>query len=271
MAQRDPYFDDFRGLDLDALDLDHIELEDAGPSAAWRWLGILSLVGLGGLIVWLPSSDFYLSHQHENWLFFTMSGGAAVVGILGGRWLWLWGQQAAARYAAQQRPRRPPRPWKPPTAFARAMTLLTAIGGGIVILVVMPQSGTLQAGGSGMGDSWFLAAGGAVVVGILAGRWLLMQQHVQRPETRPSQPITLPPWFKWVTLAVIVAGGLFVLFGSSLFGIDAEGFGFGFGGIAFVIGIFAAIWLAKRFDETEARLRREALERRGRPANPDFR
>ena len=71
-------------------------------------------------------------------------------------------------------------------------------------------------------------------------------------------PIRLPPWFKWVTLAALVLIGLFALVAPWVVDDAADqSMQFGLGGVGFAVGVAAAIWLARRFDETEERIRRQ--------------
>ncbi|HET6343280.1 MAG TPA: hypothetical protein VFH51_00050, partial [Myxococcota bacterium] len=73
------------------------------------------------------------------------------------------------------------------------------------------------------------------------------------------KPLVLPPWFKWANLALLVAGGLFATFGHGLLGgADGQTAGFSLAGVGFAVGILGAIWIARRFDELEVKLRTRA-------------
>lgn len=266
MARNDDY-DDLRGVDLSKLDLDHIELDiDRPPSPIWRWLALAGLIGMGAGVLWFPSSSYYQMLGANNWIFFVICGVAVLVGVFGGRWLLRWAEDSARAYALRRelegdRPKLPP---KPPSALRRWATLLVVIGGIVGILVGLPASGRLE-GDSGLGVIWFTAAIGAVVVGIILGRWLLMQGDVAEKIERI--PIRLPPWFKWVTLAFMIAAGLAALLVPSLYsGSEMETVRFSLGGLGFFVGIVGAIWLARRFEESEKRIRNEAERRRGKGA-----
>ncbi len=235
---------DLRGFDLEKLDLDHIELEDERPSPVWRWILGLFLAGVTGVLIWLPRSNLY-GALNVPWVSFTFSFAGIVVGLVSGRFLWT----LLSEMRVDPSPAVTPEPVGPPSAARRFVSLLIVLGGAGGI-VYATQSG--QVGNSG--TLWFLVALGAIVVGITFGRWLTMQAQVVDPLAEEVQPITLPPWFKWVTLAVLIIGGIGIAFGGSLFpgnedlslGLSAGGFG---------LGIVAAIWLARRFEEEEERLR----------------
>ncbi|MEM6732023.1 MAG: hypothetical protein AAF658_10735, partial [Myxococcota bacterium] len=142
-------------------------------------------------------------------------------------------------------------PEGPPSAARRLLSLLVVVGGagGIVYATQTGQVG--QSGGV-----WFLVAVGAIIVGITFGRWLTMQAQVIDPLAEEVEPITLPPWFKWVTLVIMIVGGIAIAFGSQLFSLSEEvSLGLGAGG--FILGIVAAIWLSRRFEEAEERIKNE--------------
>lgn len=254
-----PEFDDLMGIDLDALDLQHIDLDDPPGSPWWRYVIALGLLGAVVGIIWLPTTDFY---QHAgDWLFALLCIAATGVGLFGGRWLWQWAEEASLRWA-QRRAAEASEPPKPPSAFARGVTLLLGLGGAAVLLFVVSPSDLGGAGTSGYSDLWYLTAAGAIGVGILLGRWLLMQEHNPFKNVRPVT-ITLPPWFKWVSLGVIVGGGVIIMVLQTLSGGSRAGEeGAGLGGAAFVLGIFAAVWIARRFDEAEARVKKNIPPKR---------
>lgn len=264
-TQRNPHeFDDLMGLDLSKLDLDHIDLEeDHGPHPVWRWVTLLFLIGMGVLILWLPTTQFY-NNAGAHWLFVLICIVATLVGALAGRWLWQWAEEAATRWAARRQPREV-REKRPPSTAQRVLTLLVAIGGGAAILFAVTPADLSSGGGGGYSGIWFLVSIGALVVGGLLGRWLLMQEHNPFKRLGPVRRIELPPWFKWVTLAVIVGGSVVIMVGMELFqSNDQESLEFSLGGAAFIVGIMAAIWVSRRFDETEARIRKQVQQQRSR-------
>jgi hypothetical protein len=260
VAKRDDFeFDDLGGVDLSKLDLRDIEVDEDRPSPVLRWLALLLLLGLGGVILWFPTTPYYQLYGRVNWVFFLICAVAIVVGVSTGRWLWAWAQEAARAYAARRALEEPEveAPKGPPSALRRFLTLLVVIGGFVAILVGLPASGLLQSGGSGFTGAWFLAAVGAVAIGITLGRWLVMQGQVAaNGEPVRRRPIRLPPWFKWVTLTLLVVVAVSALAVPTLAGGGLSNeLRFGLGGVGLIVGVVAAIWLARRFDETEARLR----------------
>ncbi len=268
MARRDHDFNDLRGVDLSKLDLSHIELDiDKPPSKAWRWIALFFMLGTGGGLLWFPSTSYYQMLGQRNWVFFVICGVASVVGILGGRWLWRWAQEAAAEYAARRALERDePAAVEegPPSALRRWFTLILVVGGGAGILFGLPAMGYHQSG-QNISSIWFVAAIVAIIVGLLLGRWLLMQAEAAKPaEPRERIPIRLPPWFKWVTLTVLIGTGIATLVIPDLYsGSDAETMRFSLGGVGLAVGVVTAIWLSRRFDEIEKKLREEARRQRG--------
>jgi hypothetical protein len=238
--------DDLAGVDLSQLDLDHLELDES-PSAAGRWAAVLALVAIGAVVLWLPTTEWFRAlGGRDNGLFFLLTGAGIVDGIVLGRLLWRWGlaaRQSAASGPARTEPEAPPSPWR------RWLTLLAVLGGGAAVLWV-PASSYYQSGDRYQ-STWFLAAGGAVIVGILLGRWLLMQAAAARDDDAAPARLVLPPWFKWVTLAVLLGTGVVVLAGKLLGSNEPGAFEFSLGAAGFVAGVGGAIWVARRFDEWE--------------------
>lgn len=242
---------DLRGFDLSKLDLDEIAIDDdLAPSPVGRWLFGVLLLGMSVAFVVLPRTSFYAANQ-VSWFSFVFSLGGIITGLLAGRFLWGLLDDMRERLRARGvLTGAQPAPTGPPSAARRWLTLVAGIGGATAI-VYFSTSG--QVGASG--DLWFVSAVGAVLVGILFGRWLTAQAEVSRK--RPVQRVVkAPPWLKWVTLTLLVAIGLFVALGADLFGaaLGPEASA-AVGGIGFMLGIAAAIWIARRFDEEDARLR----------------
>lgn len=245
--------------DLRQLDLDHIEIDMLGPPVKLGRLGLVSLLAsLGAILLWLPNTDFYQVHAQSGWMFFGVSAASLAVGLSLGRVLYVWAQEAAAEHAKRPRPPVLDAPPKPPSALQRWLVLGAAVGGAVVVVFMLPHEAEWQ--GNGYSGAWFLTVGIAIVTGILAGRWLMMQASVNTEAARDVKPIVLPPWTKWVTLGILIVLGSVTAFGSSLFATsDPEGLSFGLSAVGFVVGIGAAIWIARRFDEVEGELRAQTI------------
>jgi len=252
------YDDDLSGIDLSKLNLDDIDLQLEGKPSRFRHvLYGLFLLGLGITILWFPTSEYYQAWGANNAFMFVLAGGGTVVGIAFGRWLWRYLEEFTARYQARARARRTHE--GPAPRWVRWGALLIGGGGAVALLYEIPT----QIAGGETNAVGFVASVVAIIVGIVLGRWLLMQAQAARPR-QAARPIRWPPWFKWVTLIVIITGALIAAFGSGLFGSDETNTSrFSLGSVAFLVGIFGAIWLARRFDETETKLR-EQTRRRGR-------
>ena len=264
--------DDLEGIDLSHLDSDLLGADLLGLGAdenvdafsLARALGALALLASGAGVLYLPTSDWYRNQAGSSWVFFAACGSAIFWGFLSGRWLWRWAQRAAARYAASPRsPYKPPtQPPRPPSALRRWSLFLGAVGVATAIILATPEGGYL-AGDRGYSSWWFLAAGGAIVVGVLAGRFIMLQSTRPGAQRAKAEPLVWPPWIKWVSLAFMLLLAAIAVFGSAIIpSADPESTRFGLGGVGFVVGILAAIWLAKRFDESEKKIRAKALERR---------
>lgn len=246
-----PIDDEFADLDLADLDLDHIELETAKPTRhIGRWVTLGLIVLATGFLLWFPNTTFYRLRGSQSWPFFVLTSMATLLGVFGGRFLWMWAQEAAQRWQRAVRPQRAP---APPSKAARWVMGLLAVAGAAVLLFGVSRQ-QLLGGSRGFSGAWFAASAAALVVGILAGRWLLAQEHNPFKPRPRTAPVRFPPWFKWVTLAILLGVAGLALFGMKLFpGGASESLRFTFGGVAFVVGVFAAIWLARRFDELEQR------------------
>jgi len=243
---------DLSGVDLSQLNLDHIDLDldaEERTSPIWRYLALLVLVGLGALLLWFPSSSYYQSFAGAHWVFLVMCVTAVVVGISLGRWLWAWAQEMAAKAPTRAEPRKEAA--APPSAFRRWVTLLMVVGGGAAILYGIPAwTGSARTGS--FDGLWFVAALGGIAVGGMLVRWLLMQAAA-RPQS-PAPRFVPPAWLKWVTLVVLIGGAATALVGSALAEADSST-RFALSGIGFAVGLLGAIWLARRFEEAEEKLR----------------
>lgn len=237
-----------RGFNLSRLDLEHIELDiERPPSPLWRWAIGLTLAAVA-ITVAVVGSRISLSNGAAS---FVLSLAAVIIGISLGRWLW----NLAVERAAKADPAEvAPEPKGPASLLTRWVTLLLG-GGGAVGTVILSRNGTLD---MCFGPGALFAAGFvAIISGIILGRWLMMQAEAAEAEKLidfddDGKPIELPPWFKWVTLGTLVTvGGGIVIY--STIGGDALSGNAGLGGLGFACGIGAAIWVARRFEELEAK------------------
>ena len=239
---------------LHQLDLRHIHLDDLNQaphlSRQWgRWVLLIALVATILFVAWFPSTEFYRTSPNARTWFISLSGLALVLTLVGGRWIWAWVEEVALERAALAEDKAPAPP-RIITPLERWLTLLGAMGG--LLTVVLTSEGAIGIPGQGASDQWWLLALGGLLSAGLGGRWLFL--HANRPlkpqEERRS--LTLPPWVKWVNLALLLGGGLFVIIGSQVMGQAGDIFNSSvFGAVGIVLGGFGAIWLSKRFDELE--------------------
>ena len=249
-----PQFEDYRDLDLQHLELDHLDLEPESSFAAGRWLVLFALIALVSFIIWFPNSDFYRMSPNGQTYFFIVAGLALTLGLVGGRWLWAWLEESALRYAekAEKQAVRPPRVI---STTERWLTLVGALAALITVAVLSNDQVGIP--GRGASENWWLISLGALFSASLGGRWLFIQANRPRKETPDSPPVELPKWFKWVTFSVLLGAGLFAAFGSTLMGRGPSIFDSStFGAVGMVVGTFGAIWIAKRFDELEAHFKK---------------
>ena len=241
-----------RSLDLQRLNLDHIELDDAPVDAgngAPRWV---LAAGLWGLVFWLPSTNYYQLYGQGFWIVGLAIAAVAAVGLGGAQQLLnLLAKVTGQPTSAIRRFSWPKMHIAP--GVLRWILLVGGLGLGGVMLFAMPREAEWQ--GHGYSVRWFVGVGVAITAGILLGRWLIMQADHKAPRRQPRAPVALPPWVKWLTLSVLVAAGLFASFGGRLLSGDPDSNSFALGGVGFLVGILGSIWLARRFDEVEAQIR----------------
>jgi hypothetical protein len=246
-------------INFDGIDLGQIDLELDAPTSrsprkktpANRRFTLLFLFSGIALIMWVPTTHMYKASNYSTALFFGICVFGLGLTFAGGRFIWAWMEEAAERWALEAKPStpRPPRVVKP---IERWLTLLAAIALGATTLLAFPESASYSDG------SWMLKALGGACTAMLGGRWLFVQAGRQSAGPRRSLP-NLPPWFKWLNLAILVSGALIVLLSDMLFNSQqAEGY---LSALGLVLGIGGAIWLARRFDELETRFKNEASRR----------
>jgi len=257
-------YDDLRGIDLESIDLAALEAIDLREQAKERrpWIPAV-LIGVGAcLLLWLPTSEFFASYNRgSSWLFPLTALCAAVVGVFGGRWLWRFAETAAKRADFRFRPHFPKAVRIPPGPIARSLALAGTIGGIALMWLAIDRQEAIGGGGS-MNSLWWLATVGGLGVSILLGRWLFMQQHNPFEKRPKPKPIKLPAWLKWANLAALIGAGLFLGIGLPAITGGNDNAQFSFGGAGIVVGLGLAIWLVRRFDETEAHLKERRASKR---------
>lgn len=105
---------------------------------------------------------------------------------------------------------------------------------------------------------WFLTVGIAAGTGILVGRFIMAAGESAPAITGPLPPLTLPPWMRWVNLALLTIGALTATFGPGITNATGPSDDFAFAVIGLITGVSGAIWLARRFDEWEAGFKQQA-------------
>lgn len=265
-------------LHLTDLDLSEVELPPAAaPSLAA--FGACTAAGVAGLValLWLPSTALYQLHAAGEVLFWLAAAGVAAAGWVGARH-WPAGRQfltaLAASDGAQDKRTLPPPPRWLRRLFANRhlQTRLLAwrrplLGTGIVALAacvafVLPREP--EWAGNTYSTAWFVAVVAAMSCGILVGRFILAQAAAS-PLARELEPFSPPTWLRWVSLGLLVAGATVTNFGAQWFNLAGYGSEFPLAGLGLVTGIGGAIWLARRFDELEAKWRDEAQAQAQRP------
>lgn len=249
---------DFKGIDLGEIDL---ELGTATPKTKRkktktnRALTVFFLVLGIAVVMWLPTTHLYKTSNYSTALFFGVCIFGLGITFAGGRFFWAWMEEAAEQWAldAKPTPQRPPRVIQP---IERWLTLLAAIGLGTVTLFAFPESNSYNNG------AWILKAIGGACSAALGGRWLFIQAGRAVPAGKRGLP-SLPAWFKWLNLALLLLGALVVLLSDLLFNSQqAQGY---LSALGFILGIGGAIWLARRFDELETHFKSEASRGSSKP------
>jgi hypothetical protein len=239
-------------VNLQNLDLRHIDLEADAPPARGMLPRGMALAAAVVALVWLPTTHYYAFDPTAAWLFFAL---LCTTGWLGAgfvqKLLPAWRTQlgGALSFITGHMPQvggfsLPSRVW-------RGLVLAVVLLSGSTVLFYLPRDAQWQ--GSGYSSSWFVAVGLALLTGILGGRWLMMQAEAARDRSvlKPAEPFVAPTWLRWVTLGLLVAGGLFATFGHHLLGAENSNGNFSMAGTGFAVGLFGAIWMARRFDELE--------------------
>lgn len=251
----DEEYDDLAGIDLGRLELDQVRVdEEDAPTPDWVQTALGVFLGaLAATLAWAAQSDELAAAP--TWVHFSLGLLAIAVGLGFGRWLWAVLERVAER--ANAAPDEPVEPLFSPET-KRWLTLLGGLGG-VGALAYGLATGAFAGEGAGQRGSWFAAASGAIVSGLLLSRWLMAQAEAAREasDADDEPPFVFPPWAKWVTLGIlVVAGGTTAVVGYAQSDASSGDGSFLLGAVGFVIGVGAAIWLVRRFDEMERRSER---------------
>lgn len=275
-AANDPALNRYiASLNLTDLDLSDVELPPAQAASVATLLGCagVNLVGLVAML-WLPSTALYQLHATGEVLFW-----ACAAGVAGATWVGARHRDAARQLVQMASARTGPHGPQLPVPHVRVPRWLRQLArhgrlqqrllawrrpllaGGIVTLAacvafVLPREP--EWAGNTYSAAWFFAVMAAMSCGVLVGRFILAQAAAS-PLTRELKPFTPPTWFRWVSLGLLFAAGLVTSFGAQWFNLSGGGVGgeFPLAGLGLATGIGGAIWMARRFDELEAKWRQE--------------
>lgn len=245
-------------VDLRGLDIDESLLQASPPGDRLGLvIGVSFWAFVLGAVIWLPTTLFYQRHPMAEgiclglWLMLALltvlllrSVTAFVAGLPWAQGLDLLKKSGGTGRGFGLSPK------------AQRQTLAGAIVAlGALLVLVLPRD--VQWQGQGYSGGWFLATLGAIATGILVGRFIIAHA-ASRPIAPERPPIVLPTWWRWVTLGWIVLGGIGVLVAHSMTVAGDTSNEFGLAGAGLFLGISGAIWLARRFDELEAKWQKEA-------------
>jgi hypothetical protein len=247
-------------LDLKDLTLDETLLQAHDTSDTW-WLalgGIIWVAIVGGLL-WLPSTLFYQLDPLAEFAY--MGLWALLILLTAALWRSVWTVSQQIPWAtanAWLEDATWPTGWHLSPKRQRQALLLGIVTFGGLLALVMPRD--VQWEGKGYTGGWFMATFCAIGTGILVGRFLIAHA-ASRPALAPKEPFVWPRWVRWLNLALLLTGGItvLVLHETAVPGDTRNEFPLACAGLG--LGIWGAIWLAKRFDEWEAKWKREAQER----------
>lgn len=261
---QDPGMDAYlASLNLEDLEVDEdLVLEDAKADGLWTLTGCAVWLGTLGLIAWLPTTLFYQLNPLAEFAFLALWLFAALMTAL--LWRGVYSLITAWPFGAEVQALRRQRllsrlPGRPTVAPARLM-LLGIVALGALLVLLLPRDAQWQ--GQGYSGAWFLATLAAIATGILVGRFIIAHATLTRPaQSEPRAPIAWPSWMRWATGGAILAAGAAILTLHALTVPGDHSNEFTLAGASLSLGIGTAIWLARRFDELEAKWQKEAQMR----------
>jgi hypothetical protein len=218
-----------------------------------------ALLTVGVVCLWAPHTAFYQFYGENSWVFVLVAFSGCVSGLFLARTLWQWAEawaehnadRWAAPLPAEDTSNTPAPTWLRWTLLASILVGACVLLWGIERNTAAQHTNNLQS---------IASTAGSLVLGILAGRWLLMQAHASQ-QKKPSNapPLQLPAWTKWLTGGLLLVAALFAGFGGYIsHSSSTEGAGFLYSGTAFGVSIFGALWVARRFEEQEETLKQKA-------------
>ncbi len=242
-------------VDLSKLDLRHIEDRDLRAPDSIRetlrpFTGLI-LLGFLGFALWFPYSNIIYFQPDSTWPLFITAISIMVISPFFGRWFFDILQRLAERFPHRTRIAKED---KPPATWVTWLTLAGAVVGSIVLIVISSNGQIMSGGGTKYSSAWYIMSGCAVLVGVLAGRWLWIKARWGAASAPTGFNFKLPVWFKWVNLGIIVTLGLLLIFANTLFPEWQRGpNGFVLSGIAFAVAIGTAFWFVRRMEEYDTK------------------
>lgn len=260
---QDPSMDAYlSSLDLGGLDVnDVLWQEDAKSDAVWVLSGCVLWAAVVGVLIWLPGTLFYqlnpLAELVNLGAWLLLAGLTALLwrGVYALVTAWPFGDALAAIKRRQTRMSNAAA-WGQPSARILGLCIVAL---GALLVLLLPRD--VQWQGQGYTGAWFLATLAAIATGILVGRFIIAHASIERPARPPAEPIKWPSWTRWATGGSILALGAGVLIAHTVTVPGDTSHEFHLAGISLFVGVAAAIWLARRFDELEQKWQKEAQER----------
>ena len=261
---QDPGMDAYlASLNLEELEVDEdLVLEDAKADGLWALAGCAVWLGTLGLIAWLPSTLFYQLNPLAEfaylalWLFAALLTALLWRGVYALITAWPFGAELQALKRQRLLARLP----KGPAVAPVRLMLLGIIALGALLVLLLPRDAQWQ--GQTYSGAWFVAALAATATGILVGRFIIAHATMTRPaHSEPRAPIQWPSWMRWATGAALLGAAALILILHALTVPGDHSNEFALAGASLSLGIGAAIWLARRFDELEAKWQKEAQTR----------
>jgi hypothetical protein len=249
-----------------------IEHEIKPATPAIRLVSVIFLGGAAIALVIVPTSTFFGTHGEHTSLSFFASIAAIFIGIGIGIWLLHQSLASAEKIVAQTEQELQLTPiFEKRTFPAWTKHLFLLVGIGLAFFVTGVPASQYFEGGQSYTYNWFLAAMAAIIAGALIGNWIELlgtaaakynEQHWQE-----FPKFTLPPWFKWISLLILLAILTIVAINTSdnlyFEGSSSTWQWILSSGSALIGGTGLGIWFSHRFDEMAeeaSRIRRQRIQ-----------